>query len=156
MDHHWSLLTTEARQRRQKKILPKAVSLGASAPYWPVDLAIFGDRGGPKSVKMWKFWGKVKILGKKFLVQNWLYGPPLLTSDHRGPTTTTKKKFPKAASLGAESLWARALFYLGDFRRPGGSKIGQKMDFFGKKIFIFSPKMTEKMIFGQNFFCTGF
>ncbi len=43
-----------------KKKSPKAVSLGASVPYWAVDLAIFGDRGGQNREKNELFREKIQ------------------------------------------------------------------------------------------------
>ena len=43
------------------------------------------------------------------------------------------------------------------FSAKVSQKSGKKWTFLGKNFqFFFSPKMTEKMIFGQIFFCTGF
>ena len=144
MDHHCSLLTTAARQRRQIFFFcPRRLPSG-QIPFGPLHfstLAIFGDRG-PKSVKKWKFWGKVKNFRKKILVQNWLYGPPLLTSDLRDPTTTTKKKFSQGGFLrgGCPILGCG----LSGFRGPGGPK-SVKMWIFREK-----SKIFEKKILVQN------
>ena len=85
-------------------------------------------------MKKWKFWGKVKNVRKKIPVQNWLYGPPLLTSDHRGPTTTTIFFSPKAVSLGASApYWPVDLAIFGD---RGGGQNRAKNGLFWEKNFV--------------------